>query len=102
MIEGLDYKKYPILYVDDEEMALETFKAQFRPDFMVYTAPTGQEALRILSTQTVALVITDQRMPQMGGVVLLEQITKDFPNTIRMLITAYSDMDVVIAAINKG
>jgi len=102
MIEGLDYKKYPILYVDDEEMALETFKAQFRRDFTIHTAPSGQEALQILSQQPLALVITDQRMPQMGGVALLEQVTKQFPNTIRMLITAYSDMDVVIAAINKG
>ncbi len=102
MIEGLDYKKHPILFVDDEEMALETFKAQFRRDFTIHTALSGQEALRILSQQPIALIITDQRMPQMGGVALLEQVTKLYPSTIRMLITAYSDMDVVIAAINRG
>ncbi|HXC62023.1 MAG TPA: ATP-binding protein [Nitrospiria bacterium] len=102
MIEGLDYKKYPALYVDDEEMALETFKAQFRRDFTIHTALSGEEALRILSQQPIALIITDQRMPQMGGVALLEEVTKQYPNTIRMLMTAYSDMDIVIAAINKG
>ena len=75
MIEGLDYKKYPALYVDDEEMALETFKAQFRRDFTIHTALTGEEALRILSQQPIALIITDQRMPQMGGVALLEEVT---------------------------
>ena len=102
MIEGLDYIKHPVLYVDDEEMALETFKAQFRRDFTIHTALSGQDALQIMSRQPIALVITDQRMPQMNGITLLEEVSKLYPDTIRMLITAYSDMDVVIAAINKG
>jgi signal transduction histidine kinase len=102
MIEGLDYRKHPILFVDDEELALETFKAQFRRDFTIHTALSGQEALQILSQQPISLVITDQRMPQMSGVALLEQVSRLYPDTIRMLITAYTDMDVVIAAINQG
>jgi signal transduction histidine kinase len=102
MIEGLDYKKHPILFVDDEEMALETFKAQFKRDFTIHTALGGQKALETLSQQPMALILSDQRMPQMGGVALLEQVSKLYPDTIRMLITAYTDMEVVIEAINKG
>lgn len=97
-----EYRNYPILYVDDEPLALETFLAQFRDDFTIFTAQNGEEAQNILREKEIAVIITDQRMPRMSGVELLSRIKESRPETVRMLITAYSDMDVVIQAINAG
>ena len=97
-----EYRNYPILYVDDEPLALETFLAQFRDDFTIFTAQNGEGAQKILREKEIAVVITDQRMPRMSGVELLSRVKESRPETVRMLITAYSDMDVVIQAINAG
>lgn len=96
-----------ILYVDDEEENLSGFRFSFRKEYRILTAISGQEALSILKEQheagdPVALVITDQRMPQMTGVVLLEQIHAAYPMVMRMILTGYSDMEAVVQAINRG
>ena len=95
-------KGFRILFVDDEEQNLITFKATFRRDYEIYTAKSGKEGLEILAKQMIDLVITDQRMPQMTGVEFLERIDADYPHVIRMLLTGYSDIDAVIEAINTG
>lgn len=97
-----EYRKYPLLYVDDEPMALETFRAQFEEDFTIYTAQNGDEALGILQEKNVSVLLADQRMPGISGVELLSRVKAVHPETIRMLITAYTDMEVVIGAINSG
>ena len=102
LLEAGEYRRYPILYVDDEPLALETFKAQFRNEFTVHTSSNGLEAQNLLNQHDIAVVLADQRMPQTSGTELLTQIKEQHPKTVRMLITAYSDMDVVVEAINAG
>jgi response regulator RpfG family c-di-GMP phosphodiesterase len=94
--------KITILYVDDEENNLFSFKATFRLKYRVLTALSGDEALKLLATNTVNIVITDQRMPEMTGVEFLEKVLQDFPDPIRILLTGYADMNAVVDAVNKG
>jgi len=91
-----------ILYVDDEKDNLFAFKAAFRRFYKIITFSTGQEALEYLKTNTVDLLICDQKMPKMTGIEILEKASTLYPNTIRMILTGYSDMQAIIDAINKG
>jgi signal transduction histidine kinase len=102
MIEGLNYTAYPILFVDDEQLACEVFKAQFSDRFTVYTAASGMEALEVVDHHEIAVVISDQRMPEMSGNMLLAHIREARPDTVRMIITAYADIEAAIEAINRG
>jgi response regulator RpfG family c-di-GMP phosphodiesterase len=94
--------KITILYVDDEENNLFSFKAVFRIKYNVLTALSGDEALEILSKREVNVIITDQRMPEMTGVEFLEKVLEKFPDPIRVLLTGYADMGAVVDAVNKG
>jgi signal transduction histidine kinase len=93
-----------VLYVDDEMINLRVFEANFRTRFNVVTAQSAAEALEVLSQRAaqVAVLISDQRMPGMSGVELLERARDAFPDVRRMLITAYSDMQAVMDAVNRG
>lgn len=91
-----------VLYVDDEEQNLITFRAAFRRDFNVVTARSAQEAIELMRLQTIPVVLTDQRMPEMTGVQLLEKILPEFPDSIRIIVTGYTDMDAIIQAVNNG
>lgn len=95
-------KKVKILYVDDEANNLVSFKSWFRKEYDVYTASGADEALRILAANNIHVIISDQRMPGTTGVEFLEQTVKEHPDSIRMIITAYSDIEMVIEAINRG
>jgi response regulator RpfG family c-di-GMP phosphodiesterase len=95
-------KEITILYVDDEMNNLVSFKAVFRMKYNVLTAISGEEAIKILKTNAVNLIITDQRMPNMTGVEFLESILDEFPDPVRILLTGYADMNAVIDAVNKG
>ena len=95
-------KKLKVLYVDDEENNLNAFKSYFRKDYQVFTAPGVEEAFKILHHSEMNIIVTDQRMPVMNGVDFLEKTVEMYPDAIRLLITGYSDIQVVIAAINKG
>ena len=94
--------KITILYVDDEENNLFSFKAAFRIKYKVLTALSGDEALEILANNDVQMIITDQRMPEMTGVEFLEKVLEEFPDPIRILLTGYADMGAVVDAVNKG
>src|ERR1700761_6062585 len=98
----MDNEKINILYVDDEMNNLVSFKALFRIKYNIYTAISGEEAVKILRNKLINIIITDQRMPQMTGVEFLESILDEFPDPIRILLTGYTDMNAVIDAINKG
>jgi len=98
----VEKKDFSILYVDDEVHNLISFNATFRREYRIFTAQTGQEGLDILNEKEVHLVLSDQRMPGMTGVDFLEKAFQQFPETIRMIITGFSDIDAVIGAINKG
>src|SRR5471030_642218 len=94
--------KISILYVDDEENNLFSFKATFRIKYQVTTALSGDEALKILETKPVHIIITDQRMPEMTGVEFLEKVLLKYPDPMRILLTGYADMAAVVDAVNKG
>lgn len=98
----IEYKKFNILYVDDEPNNLLSFKASFRQHYTIYTATSARQGLEIIRSQPIHIVITDQRMPEMTGVEFLEQIVPEFPDTIRMILTGFSDMEYIIQAINTG
>jgi len=95
-------KSFSILYVDDEEQNLVSFKAVFRRDYTVHTAISGEEAIEIIKNEDIHLIITDQRMPGMTGVEFLEKIMPEYPDVVRIVLTGYSDIDAIIHAINKG
>ena len=93
--------KFTILYVDDERQNLVSFKATFRRDYTIHTANSAEEAIGVLQKHPIQLIITDHRMPQMTGVEFLEKIGPNYPETVRMLLTGYSDVEAIIDAINK-
>lgn len=95
-------EKFPILYVDDEAHNLTSFVATFRKEYKIHTATSGDEALEIMRNNEIKLVITDQRMPEMTGIQLLEKLSPEFPDSIRMILTGFSDIEVIIEAINSG
>lgn len=91
-----------ILYLDDEEHNLVSFRAMFRKHYQIYTTVSAQEAVKFMRTREISIVITDQRMPEMTGVQFLEAILPEFPNTVRMIVTGFSDVESIISAINNG
>ncbi|MEM1137972.1 MAG: adenylate/guanylate cyclase domain-containing protein [Bacteroidota bacterium] len=95
-------KNFAILYVDDEQQNLISFKAAFRREYKIMTAVSGKEAIEILRDQDVQLIISDQRMPEMTGVEFLEKVLPVYPDAIRMILTGFSDVEAIIDAINKG
>lgn len=99
-----DYKKYAILYVDDEEKSLKYFARAFEDQFRILTAASAQQGLKMLEENQgqIGILITDQRMPGEKGTWLLEKARQLRPRIIRILATAYSDMDAAIAAVNTG
>jgi len=98
----LDYSEYPVLYVDDEPENLRIFELTFRREFQIFTARSGSEGLEILNREPVAVVLSDQRMPGMSGVEFLARVRELDPKTVRVLVTAYGDADVLAEAINNG
>ncbi|MCB9046534.1 MAG: response regulator [Chitinophagales bacterium] len=94
--------KIKVLYVDDEEHNLMSFKATFRIKYKVFTAISGEEAIKIMDSEAIDIIITDQRMPNMTGVEFLEKILEKHPDPMRILLTGYADLNAVIDAVNKG
>jgi Signal transduction histidine kinase len=99
-----DYKKFAILYVDDEEKSLKHFAKAFEDQFRILTAANAQNGLALLEQykDEIGLLMTDQRMPGEKGVWLLEKARQLRPRIIRILATAFADMDAAIAAVNTG
>ncbi len=94
--------KAHILYVDDEPSNLNAFKSAFRFDYKIITASSPQEAFPLLKKHKVEVIIADQRMPEMTGVEFLTKAREDYPDPIRIILTAYSDLEAVVQAINEG
>ncbi|MEO1451146.1 MAG: response regulator, partial [Bacteroidota bacterium] len=96
-------EKPQILYVDDEHQNLVTFRSNFRKYYSIHIARSAAEGKEVLASHPeIALILSDQRMPGMTGVEFFEEIRKDFPNPIRMVVTAFSDIQAIIEAINFG
>jgi two-component system, probable response regulator PhcQ len=99
-----DYKKFAILYVDDEEKSLTNFTRAFGDSFRIFTATNAQDGYKVLELHgdEIGVLMTDQRMPGEKGVWLLERARQFRPRIIRILVTAFADMDAAISAVNSG
>jgi two-component system probable response regulator PhcQ len=104
MPNHFDYKKFAVLYVDDEEKSLVNFTRAFGDDFTVLTVNNAAAAFELVQQRAgeIGVLMTDQRMPGEKGVWLLERVRQLRPQIIRILATAYADMDAAIAAVNSG
>jgi two-component system response regulator PhcR len=91
-----------ILYVDDERGNRVVFEQSFGAKFRIKSAPGGAEALEILANEECAVLLTDQRMPEMSGDDLLRVVKDRHPQIVRIVITAYADVEPILAAINEG
>jgi serine/threonine-protein kinase len=91
-----------ILFVDDEERILSALRSIFRARYDVHTATSGEQALDLARRYPFPLVVSDQRMPSMTGVELLRQLRSFSPNTVRILLTGYSDLAAIVGSINEG
>ena len=94
--------KHSILCVDDEVDNVDALERLFRRKYNVHKSVSAKEALAVLRKEKVEVIISDQRMPGMTGVELLAESIKTHPNAIRILLTGYTDIDSVVAAINSG
>jgi signal transduction histidine kinase len=96
------HSKGTILYVDDLKTNLILFQATFEKDYTVLLAESAARALDILKEQEVQILVTDQRMPGMTGTQLLEIVAAEYPDVRRFLLTAFTDFETVVEAVNKG
>ena len=97
-----DIYSLPILYVDDDKDNLEAFNLAFERKLNVIVADNARDALEILAKKEIGLIISDEKMPEMSGIEFLEKVVKRWPDTVRIIISAYSDADRLLRAINKG
>jgi DNA-binding NtrC family response regulator len=95
-------EKPRVLYLDDDESNLVTFRANFRNEFEVFTSSNPVEAYNMINDQGIEIVITDHNMPSMSGVEFLESISQDYPNVQRILLTGFTELVPVMEAVNKG
>lgn len=91
-----------ILYVDDERANRVVFEQSFTKSFRIKVVSSAQEALEMLKVEHVGVIVTDQRMPGMTGNDLLIRVKELYPDIVRIVITAYSDLDVLLRAVNDG
>lgn len=96
-------ENYAILLVDDEPNVLRALKRIFKQEnYKVYLAESGKDALEILKSSLIHVVVSDHRMPGMTGAELLKTIKKNYPQTIRIMLTGYADVNAVMGAVNEG
>ena len=93
---------YKMLIVDDEAVNLRLLERLFSRDYDCLTASSGPEAIRLLEQHDVAILLTDQRMPEMTGIELLRLTSRSRPHMVRILLTGYTDVEVLEEAINSG
>jgi len=95
-------RKLGLLVVDDESAIVESLKEVFQDVFDIYGASSPQRGLELFKEHGPKIVLSDQRMPQMTGLDLLTRIKEIDPDTVRILITGYSDITVVVKALNEA
>jgi response regulator RpfG family c-di-GMP phosphodiesterase len=89
----MDKQKISILYLDDEEQNLFSFKAAFRRFYNIHTAPNAEQAIKILHREKIHILLLDHRMPDISGVKFLELIEEEFPEIIKIMVTGYVELD---------
>lgn len=93
---------HKLLIVDDEIPNLRLLERLFAKDFQCLTASSGAEAIRLLEQHDVAILITDQRMPEITGIELLKSTARLRPHMVRILLTGYTEVEALFEAINSG
>lgn len=103
-IDQYDYQRYALLFVDDEEKTRKYFRRLFGDKFRILEAGDGVEALEVFRryADEIGIIVTDQRMPNETGVGFLSKIAGDYPDVIKILSTAFSDIDAAIGSVNDG
>lgn len=92
-----------LLCVDDEASVLRALKRCLRKEaYRVVTATEAREGLRMLETHRVQVVVTDQRMPGMQGITFLQKVKKQYPDTVRVVLSGYADVHMILDSINQG
>lgn len=91
-----------LVLVDDEERILRSLAMLLRPSYQLFMTTDAREALDHVRTQRVHAIVSDQRMPVMRGAELLRQVKEVSPNTMRILLTGYSELEAVVASVNEG
>ena len=92
-----------ILLVDDEPGIISALTRVLRSkQNKIYTANNGQEALKVLAEREIDIIISDLSMPQMTGNELFARVATDYPETIRIMLTAHTDLELVLEAVNNG
>ncbi len=102
MAQGIEPSKHKVLVVDDETDNLDAFRFNFGRTFQLLLASSGEEALALAKENDVAAIVTDQRMPKMTGLDLLKATRELRPDAVGIIVTAFTDVDVLIEAINLG
>jgi CheY-like chemotaxis protein len=102
--EDYDYQRYAILFVDDEANTRKYFRRLFGEKFRILEAEDGVQALSVFREHAneIGIIVTDQRMPNETGVGFLSKISGDYPDIIKILSTAYADIDAAIGSVNQG
>ncbi len=91
-----------VLVVDDEVRSQEALRRTLEEDFEVFTAASAAEARVILTQESIQVVLTDQRMPEVSGVELLREVRREWPDAVRIIISGYTDSEDIIAGINQA
>ena len=91
-----------VLFVDDEERIVSLLRTIFRQSYEVHTATSGAQALEIIAKTHIHVIVSDQRMPGMLGIDLLSRVRQLSPNTMRVLLTGYSDLAAIVGSVNDG
>lgn len=99
---NFDCKNYQVLVVDDEQDNLDAFRFNFKRSFNIESVDNGPEALELLKKHDFAVIVTDQRMPKMTGLELLAKAQEIRPDAVGIILTAYTDVDVLMESINQG
>ena len=96
-------EKRTVLFVDDEEKVLKSLRRGLIDEpYNSLFAIGGKEALEILKKEEVHVLVTDMRMPEMGGLELLKIVKKDYPNIVRIVLSGYTQVSTLLTAINQG
>jgi two-component system response regulator HupR/HoxA len=99
---SLDYRQFPILIVDDEPDILRSFRFNYGEEFELLTVESGAAGLEILQTLHPAVIVADQRMPEMNGTEFLKRSMAIWPDAVRIVLTGYTDMDALVDAVNSS
>ncbi len=98
----LDYRRFPILVVDDEPSILSLFQHSYGDEFEVLTADSATHGLECLDQRDASVIVADQRMPMMTGTEFLARSMSVRPDAVRIVLTGYSDVEALINAVNQS